>query len=41
MHEIVEDVISGKREMNLDAMYPFMSNEDMKKVFYFYLNKEE
>ena len=41
MHEIVEDVISGKRKMNLDAMYPFLSNEDMKKVFYFYLDKEE
>ena len=41
MHETVEDVIAGKRELNLDAMYPFMSNEDMKKVFYYYLNKEE
>ncbi len=41
MHEIVEDVIAGKREMNLDAMYPFMSDEDMKKVFYYYLDKEE
>ena len=41
MHEIVEDVIIGKREMNLDAMYPFLSNEDMKKVFYYYLDKEE
>lgn len=41
MHEIVEDVITGKREMNLDAMYPFLSNEDMKKVFYYYLDKEE
>lgn len=41
MHEIVEEVLAGKREMNLDQMYPFMSNEDMKKVFYYYLNKEE
>lgn len=41
MHEIVEDVIAGKRELNLDRMYPFMSNDDMKKVFYHYLNKEE
>ena len=41
MHEIVEDVITGKREMNLDTMYPFLSNEDMKKVFYYYLDKEE
>lgn len=41
MHKIVEDVIAGKREMNLDQMYPFMSNEDMKKVFYYYLDKEE
>ena len=41
MHEIVEDVIAGKREMNLDKMYPFMSAEDMKKVFFYYLDKEE
>lgn len=41
MHKIVEDVIAGKRELNLDQMYPFMSNEDMKKVFYYYLDKEE
>ena len=41
MHEIVEDVIEGKRELSLDQMYPFMSNEDLKKVFYYYLDKEE
>ena len=41
MHGIVEDVITGKREMNLDQMYPFLPGEDMKKVFYYYLNKEE
>ena len=41
MHEIVEDVIAGKRELSLDQMYPFMSNEDMKRVFYYYLDKEE
>lgn len=41
MHEIVEDVLAGKRELNLDKMYPFMSNEDMKKVFYHYLDKED
>ena len=33
MHKIVEDVLAGKREMNLDQMYPFMSNEDMKKPY--------
>ena len=41
MHEIVEDVIAGKRELDLNRMYPFMSDEDIKRVFYFYLNKEE
>lgn len=41
MHEIVEDVLNGKRELNLDSMYPFLSNEDMKRVFYYYLDKEE
>ena len=41
MHEIVEDVLAGKRDINLDAMYPFMSNEDIKRVFYYYLDKED
>lgn len=41
MHEIVEKVLEGELEMELDAMYPFMSAEDIRKVFYFYLEKEE
>ena len=41
MHEIVEEIVTRKREMNLDFMYPFMSDEDIKKVFYFYLDNFE
>ncbi len=41
MHEIVTDVMEGKLAIELDAMYPFMSKEDIKRVFYFCLEKEE
>ena len=38
---IAKNVLAGKRKMNLDCMYPFMSDEDLKRVFYYYLDKEE
>lgn len=41
MHGIVMDVIEGRRNIELNAMYPFMDEEDIKRVFYFYLEKEE
>lgn len=41
MHEIVTDVIEGKLAIELDAMYPFMDEKEIKRVFYFYLEKEE
>lgn len=41
MHEIVTDVLEGRLAIELDAMYPFMGKEDIKKVFYFYLEKED
>lgn len=41
MHGIVTEVTEGKLAIALDAMYPFLDEEDIRKVFYFYLEKEE
>lgn len=41
MHKIITDVLEGRLTIELDAMYPFMNEGDIKRVFYFYLEKEE
>lgn len=41
MHEMVAEVLEGGLAMELDAMYPFMNEADIRKVFYFCLEKEE